>query len=57
MLHAWERLEIHTEFWLENLRERDHLDDLGLDGKTVLLQILEKSFGKVWTGFMWLRVG
>jgi len=23
---------MHTVFWLENLKERDHLEDLGIDG-------------------------
>jgi hypothetical protein len=23
---------IHTKFWLENLKERGHLEDLGIDG-------------------------
>jgi hypothetical protein len=24
--------EIHSELWLENLKERNHLEDLGVDG-------------------------
>jgi hypothetical protein len=28
--------EIHTIFWLENLQGRDHLEDLGVDGKIIL---------------------
>jgi hypothetical protein len=27
----WERTEIHKRFCLENPKERDHLEDLGLD--------------------------
>jgi hypothetical protein len=28
--------EVHTEFWLGKLRERDHLEDPGLDGRIIL---------------------
>ena len=28
--------EVHVGFCWENLRERDHLEDLGLDGKVML---------------------
>ena len=27
----WGRNEIHTGFWWVNLKQRDHLQDLGLD--------------------------
>jgi hypothetical protein len=32
---------MHTVFWLEKLRGRDHLEDLGMDGK-----ILEYILGE-----------
>jgi transcription elongation factor len=28
--------EMHTKFWSENLKQRDHLEDLGVDGKIML---------------------
>ena len=28
--------EVYTAFWWENLRERDHLEDPGADGMTIL---------------------
>jgi hypothetical protein len=34
---------------VENLRGRDHLEYLGIDGKIILEWILEKWVGKVWT--------
>jgi hypothetical protein len=37
-----ERRERCTEFWPQNLKERDHLDDLGVEGKVVLKLILQK---------------
>jgi hypothetical protein len=30
---------MHTKFWLENLKGKDHFDDLGIDGR-ILKQIL-----------------
>jgi hypothetical protein len=33
---------------------KNHLDDLGIDGKITLQCILKKQDGKVWVGFIWL---
>jgi hypothetical protein len=39
------------EVWSENRKEKDHLGDMGIDGKWILRQ-----WGKMmWTEFMWLR--
>jgi len=37
---------------LENLKGREHLEDLG-----ACVRILEKQGVKLWTGFIWLRTG
>jgi len=39
------RGEVNTGFWSGNLRERDHLEDTGVDGRILLKWI----FGK-WDG-------
>jgi hypothetical protein len=39
------REEGHTGLWWENLRERNHLDDLGEDGKIILRWIFKKWDG------------
>jgi hypothetical protein len=36
MWHKWEGGEVHTGFWLGNLRERDHWKDLGVDRMIIL---------------------
>jgi hypothetical protein len=44
-------------FGWETLRERDHMKDLGVDGRIILKMILKKWVGEAWTGLLWLRVG
>ena len=33
---------MHAEFWWGNLRERDHLEDQGIDGRLILKWIFRK---------------
>jgi hypothetical protein len=47
----------HTGIWRGNLRERDHLEDSGLDGRTVLRTIFRKWDVWAWTGSIRLRIG
>jgi hypothetical protein len=44
-------------FGQKTLREEATQEDLGRDRKTILEWILGKWSGKVWTGFVWLRMG
>jgi hypothetical protein len=42
MRHTWEKCEMPTKLWSENLKGRDHSEDLGVDGKLLLDCILGK---------------
>ena len=45
--HVWETGGVHRGCWWGNLRERDHLKDLGVDGRIILIQIFKKWDGEV----------
>jgi hypothetical protein len=55
--YVWGRGEVCTGFWWGNFRERDDLEDLGVDGRIILRWIFRKWDVKVWTGSIWLRRG
>jgi hypothetical protein len=42
---------------LEALMGRDHLEDLDVGWEIILEYIVGKFGEKVWTGFIWLRMG
>jgi hypothetical protein len=54
MSHVWKR-EVYTGFWWEILRERDHSQDPGVDGRVTLKWIFKK-WDVAWTGLIWLRI-
>jgi hypothetical protein len=39
------------------MKGRDHLEELEVDGKILVEWILNNYGGRVWTGFIWLRLG
>jgi hypothetical protein len=47
---------LYTGFWLENLKERDHLEDIGTDGRINIKMDLKQNLSMP-TEFIWLRVG
>jgi hypothetical protein len=42
----------YTGFWWGNLRERDHLKDLGADNKIILKWTFKQWDGGAWTGLI-----
>jgi hypothetical protein len=54
---VWGRGEVRTGLWWENLRERDHLEDLDVHRRIILKWIFKKWDGEDWTGLIWLRIG
>jgi hypothetical protein len=43
---------MHITFWWENLMERVHLEDLGVDVRILLKYIFKKWDWEAWTGLI-----
>ena len=48
---------MHTRLWRGDLRERAHLEDLGIDGRITAPWIIKKWDGEAWTALISLRTG
>ena len=46
-----------SNFWRGNLKQRNHLEDPGIDGRITLGWIFRKWDVRAWTGSMWLKYG
>jgi hypothetical protein len=54
--YTYKTSKAHMKFWLENLKERNHLKDLAIDWEK--MKLISKKHGyRVWTGYIWFRVG
>jgi hypothetical protein len=51
------RVVVYTDSLWGNLRERDHLENTGVDGRIILRWIFRKWDVGVWNGSIWLRTG
>jgi len=54
---VWGRGEAYTGVWWGNLRERNHLEDPGVDGRIIIRWIFREWDMGVLTGSSWLRIG
>ena len=50
MQHVWGRGEMHIGFWSEYLRERKHLEDIGVDGRIML----KRTYEVEWVRMDWI---
>jgi hypothetical protein len=48
---------MQTVFWWGILKERDHLEDPGADGRIIFRRIFRKWDVAAWTGLIWLKIG
>ena len=49
-------IEIHTECWCENVKERDQFEDLGVNGRIILNSIVKKYNERRRSEFIWFRI-
>ena len=54
---VWGRIEAYTGIWWGNLKERDHLEEPGVDRRIILRWIFRKYDVGVWIGSSWFKIG
>jgi len=50
MWHVWGTVEMHSGTWWGDLRERNHLEDIDVDGRIILKWIAKEWDADAWTG-------
>jgi len=50
-------VEVHIGVWWGNLRDRDNLGDVRIDGKIILKSIFKEWDEETWKRLLWLRIG
>ena len=45
MWHVLKTGDVHTGFWWADVRERDHLEDLSIDGRVILNWVFKNLDG------------
>ena len=45
---TWGRGEVQTRFWWRNLRERDHLEGIGVNEGNIKMDLQEVELGSGW---------
>jgi hypothetical protein len=53
---VWGRGEVYTAFGWGDMRESDHLEDPGIDGRIILRWIFRSGMWRAWTVSSWLRI-
>jgi hypothetical protein len=46
-----------TKLYSKDLKGKDHSEDLREDGRIILKRISKRQGVRMWTGFIWLRIG
>jgi hypothetical protein len=49
--------ERYTRYWWGKPKTRNRLEDLGVDGRIALKCILNEQYRRVWSGFIWIKMG
>jgi len=56
MWHKWKIGELHTGFRWGDLKEKDLLEDRGIDKRIILTWVFKKWEGQAWITLIWLRI-